>query len=82
MLFFPSDLFAFAIGLCVFSTIIAASRDVFAYVTSGRTRLLSSIIFSWVITALKSSPLLFLRVSYRRCYIISFFSCFLVDSAQ
>jgi len=66
--FFPSDIFAFAVGFCVLSTIIAASRDVFAYVTSGRTRLLSSIICSRGITALKSSPLLFLWVSYLRWF--------------
>lgn len=45
------------------STIIAASRDSFAYMTSGRTRLLASVICKWGITALKSSPLLFIWVS-------------------
>ncbi|XP_062195564.1 probable E3 ubiquitin ligase SUD1 isoform X2 [Phragmites australis] len=54
-----ADLFAFAVGFCIISTIIAASRDSYAYVTSGRTRLLASIICNWGITALKSSPLLF-----------------------
>lgn len=64
--YFPSDLFAFAVGFCILSTIIAASRDAFAYVTSGRTRLLSSIICNRCMTAVKSSPLLFLWVSWSR----------------
>ncbi|WVZ95612.1 hypothetical protein U9M48_041349 [Paspalum notatum var. saurae] len=55
-----NDLFAFAIGFCILSTIVAASRDAFAYMTSGRTRLLVSVIGNWGITALKSCPLLFL----------------------
>ncbi|OEL19691.1 putative E3 ubiquitin ligase SUD1 [Dichanthelium oligosanthes] len=55
-----NDLFAFSIGLCILSTIIAASRDAFAYVMSGRTRLLASIVCNWGTTALKSFPLLFL----------------------
>jgi E3 ubiquitin-protein ligase MARCH6 len=62
-IFFGSDLFAFAVGFCILSTIFAASRDAFAYAKSGRTRLLISIICNWGTTALKSSPLLFLWVS-------------------
>jgi E3 ubiquitin-protein ligase MARCH6 len=61
--FFGSDIFAFAVGFCILSTIIAASRDAFAYVMSGRTRLLASFVCNWGIIALKSSPLLFLWVS-------------------
>jgi len=57
-----NDLFAFAVGFCILSTIIAASRDAFAYVKSGRTRLLTSIMCNWGKPALKSSPLLFLWV--------------------
>ncbi|KAJ1266740.1 hypothetical protein BS78_07G001100 [Paspalum vaginatum] len=55
-----NDLFAFVLGFCILSTIVAASRDAFAYMTSGRTRLLVSVIGNWGITALKSCPLLFL----------------------
>jgi len=58
-----NDLFAFAVGFCILSTIIAASRDAFAYVKSGRTRLLTSIMCNWGKPALKSSPLLFLWMS-------------------
>ncbi|RLN05054.1 putative E3 ubiquitin ligase SUD1 isoform X1 [Panicum miliaceum] len=58
-----NDLFAFAVGFCILSTTIAASRDAFAYVKFGRTtQLLTSIICNWGTTALKSSPLLFLWV--------------------
>ena len=60
---FGSDLFAFAVGFCILSTIIAASRDAFAYVKSGRTRLLTSIVRNWGTPVLKSSPLLFLWMS-------------------
>ncbi|CAL4996036.1 unnamed protein product [Urochloa decumbens] len=69
-----NDLFAFAVGFCMLSTIIAASRDAFAYMMSGRTRLLASIICNWGKTALKSSPLLFLWV-----VIIPFLIGLLVD---
>ncbi|KAF8712554.1 hypothetical protein HU200_028305 [Digitaria exilis] len=55
-----NDLFAFSIGVCIFSTVIAASRDVFAYMISARTHLLASIVCNWGATALKSFPLLFL----------------------
>uniref|UniRef100_A0A0E0APR4 RING-CH-type domain-containing protein n=1 Tax=Oryza glumipatula TaxID=40148 RepID=A0A0E0APR4_9ORYZ len=57
-----NDLFAFAIGFCIISTIIAASRDLFVYMASGRTHLLASIIYKWGITALKGSPLLFIWI--------------------
>ncbi|EMS54464.1 hypothetical protein TRIUR3_21051 [Triticum urartu] len=57
-----NDLFAFAVGFCTISTIIAASRDSFVYMTSGRTCLLASVICKWGITALKSSPLLFIWI--------------------
>ncbi|CAO2210473.1 unnamed protein product [Urochloa humidicola] len=69
-----NDLFAFAVGFCILSTIIAASRDAFAYMMSGRTRLLASIICNWGKTSLKSSPLLFLWV-----VIIPFLIGLLVD---
>ncbi|XP_004972376.1 probable E3 ubiquitin ligase SUD1 isoform X2 [Setaria italica] len=69
-----NDIFAFAVGFCILSTIIAASRDAFAYVMSGRTRLLASIVCNWGTTALKSSPLLFLWV-----VIIPFLIGLLVD---
>jgi E3 ubiquitin-protein ligase MARCH6 len=57
-----NDLFAFAIGFCIISTIIAASRDLFVYMASGRTHLLASVIYKWGITALKGSPLLFIWI--------------------
>lgn len=57
-----NDLFAFAVGFCIISTIFAASRTSFVYMTSGRTRLLASVICKWGITALKSSPLLFIWI--------------------
>uniref|UniRef100_A0A453SAM5 E3 ubiquitin-protein ligase MARCHF6-like C-terminal domain-containing protein n=1 Tax=Aegilops tauschii subsp. strangulata TaxID=200361 RepID=A0A453SAM5_AEGTS len=57
-----NDLFAFAVGFCTISTIIAASRESFVYMTSGRTCLLASVICKWGITALKSSPLLFIWI--------------------
>ncbi|CAM0910617.1 unnamed protein product [Alopecurus aequalis] len=57
-----NDLFAFAVGFCIISTIIAASRDSFVYVTSGRTRHIASVICKWAVTALKSSPLFFLWI--------------------
>ncbi|VAI76988.1 unnamed protein product [Triticum turgidum subsp. durum] len=57
-----NDLFAFAVGFCTISTIIAASRDSFVYMTSGRTCILASVICKWGITALKSSPLLFIWI--------------------
>ncbi|CAO2164005.1 unnamed protein product [Urochloa humidicola] len=69
-----NDLFAFAVGFCMLSTIIAASRDAFAYMVSGRTHLLASIICNWGKTALKCSPLLFLWV-----VIIPFLIGLLVD---
>ncbi|CAL5009345.1 unnamed protein product [Urochloa decumbens] len=69
-----NDLFAFAVGFCMLSTIVAASRDAFAYMMSGRTRLLASIICNWGKTSLKSSPLLFLWV-----VIIPFLIGLLVD---
>jgi len=62
-IFFGSDVFVFAVRLCILSTIIAASRDAFAHVKSGRTRLLTSIIRNWGTPVLKSSPLLFLWMS-------------------
>jgi len=58
------DVFAFAVRLCILSTIIAASRDAFAHVKSGRTRLLTSIVRNWGTPVLKSSPLLFLWMNY------------------
>ncbi|VAI89370.1 unnamed protein product [Triticum turgidum subsp. durum] len=57
-----NDLFAFAVGFCTISTIIAASRESFVNMTSGRTCLLASVICKWGITALKSSPLLFIWI--------------------
>jgi E3 ubiquitin-protein ligase MARCH6 len=58
-----NDMFTFAVGFCIISTIVAASRDSFVYMTSGRTRLLASVICNWGVTALKRSPLLFIWVS-------------------
>ncbi|TVU43862.1 hypothetical protein EJB05_10362 [Eragrostis curvula] len=69
-----NDLFAFAVGFCIISTIIAASRDSFAYVTSERAHLLVSIVSNWGVTALKSSPLLFIWI-----IIIPFLIGLLVD---
>ena len=60
---FLLDLFAFAVGFCIMSTIIAATRDSFVYMTSGRTRHLDSVMCKWAVTALKSCPLLFIWVS-------------------
>lgn len=57
-----NDLFTFAVGFCIISTIIVASRDSFVYMTSGRTRLLVSVTCKWGVTALKSSPLLFIWI--------------------
>uniref|UniRef100_A0A0D9X3C4 RING-CH-type domain-containing protein n=1 Tax=Leersia perrieri TaxID=77586 RepID=A0A0D9X3C4_9ORYZ len=57
-----NDLFAFAIGFCITSTMIVASRDLFVYMASGRTHLLAYVIYKSVITALKGSPLLFIWV--------------------
>lgn len=76
-----SDLFAFSIGVCIFSTVIAASRDVFAYMISARTHLLASIVCNWGATALKSFPLLFLWVSLRwfHYYFCAFWFIQLID---
>jgi E3 ubiquitin-protein ligase MARCH6 len=69
---FLLDLFAFAVGICIISTIIAASRDSFIYMTSGRTHLLASVICKWGVTAIKSAPLLFIWVS-NLIDVVSFF---------
>jgi hypothetical protein len=60
---FLVDLFAFAVGFCIISAIIAASRDSFIYITSGRTHLLASVICKWGVASMKSAPLLFIWVS-------------------
>lgn len=57
-----NDLFAFAVGFCIISAIIAASRDSFTYVTSGRRQHMASAICSWGVTGLKSSPLMFIWI--------------------
>ncbi|KAM0840037.1 hypothetical protein ACQ4PT_059930 [Festuca glaucescens] len=57
-----NDLFAFSVGFCIISTIIAASRDSFIYITSGRTHLLASVIYKWGVTSMKSAPLLFIWI--------------------
>jgi len=73
----------FAVRLCILSTIIAVSRDAFAHVKSGRTRLLTSIIRNWGTPVLKSSPLRSVPMD-ELVDLVSLLVvfCFLVDSAQ
>ncbi|KAL6659619.1 hypothetical protein ACP70R_003659 [Stipagrostis hirtigluma subsp. patula] len=73
-----NDLFAFVVGFCIISTIVAASRDSFAYMTSGRTHLLTTIICNWGIIALKSSPLLFIWIGFIPFLIGSLVDCLLI----
>ncbi|KAL6839491.1 hypothetical protein ACP4OV_030761 [Aristida adscensionis] len=74
-----NDVFAFAVGFCIISTIIAASRDSFPYMISGRTHLLVSISRNWGITALKSFPLLFIWIVIIPFLIGSLVDCLLIS---